>query len=404
MLAKKLTDLLLINNKQQLNNLSYLEWDVLLRAAIKHGIAPLFYQRVKNLDNIPKDILASFREAYYLNIFRNARYYQKLSEIISHLHENEIEVIVLKGAYLAKTVYESDALRFIGDMDLMVKSADLAKTQNILLQLGYKQKKHNLTIEEQCAIHHCLIDFKKQATFGIDVHWNLHFKSDSKIKINSEMLWQAARPCTIGNIQALSLSLEDLLFHICFHAAYANNFHGMRFLYDVEKTVAYVYDEIDWNLLFERASQWKAEKAVYLALYIAKDCLAAKVPDKILQQFKPKDFDLKLVTISKQIITANIKYQLCSISLTNLWMTNKSLREKLSIITNRILLSPKSLAILYNLPTNSWRVYFYYPVRLKYLIVRYSGIFFRKLTGNKNTQKQISQENKITYILNWMKN
>jgi hypothetical protein len=384
MLAKKLTHLLL-NNAQPLNNLSYLEWDVLLRSAIKQGIAALLYQRVKNLDSIPKDILATLSKAYYTNLLRNFSYYQELSEIIKQLHDNEIEVIVLKGAYLAKTVYESDALRFIGDMDLMVKPADLSKTQNLLLQLGYKQKKHNLT------------DFKKQGAFNIDLHWNFHFTPNTPFKINPEMLWQAAQSCTIGNIKALSLSPEDLLFHVCSHAAYANNFGSMRFLYDIQKTIAHY--EIDWNLLFKRASEWKAEKVVYLALYIAKDCLAAEVPDKVLNEFKPKDFNLELVTTTKEIISFNINYQLSSINLTNLWMTHKSLRDKLSIITKRILLSPKSLAVLYNLPANSWRVSFYYPVRIKYLFVRYIGI----INGHKKIQEANLTNNKITFILNWMK-
>ena len=379
-----------INNKQQLNNLSSLEWDVLLDAAIKHGVAPLLYQRVKNLDSIPKDILAGLGKAYYGNVLRNARYYQELSEILKQFQDNDIEVIVLKGAYLAKTVYQSDALRVIGDIDLMVK--DLPKVQKLLLQLGYKQKKHNLSIEEQCLIHHCLIDFTKQGAFKIDVHWNL----DVIFKINPDMLWQAAEPCTIGDIKVLSLSPEDLLFHVCFHAAYANNFVGMRFLYDIEKTIAYY--EIDWNLLFARASVWQADKVVYLALYIAKDCLDAKVPDNVLKQFKPKDFNLELVKTSKEIISSNINSQICSINLATLWMSNKSLRDKLSIIINRTFLSPKSLAILYNLPTNSWRVYFYYPVRLKYLLVRYTGIIL-----GKNMQKLTAQNNKITSILDWMK-
>ena len=381
MLAKKLTGLLL-NNGQQLNNLSYLEWDVLLRSAIKHGIAALLYQRVKNLDSIPKDILSSLSEAYYANMLINFRYYQELSNIINQLHDHDIEVIVLKGAYLAKTVYESDALRFIGDMDLMIKSADLSKTQNLLLQLGYKQ---NLT------------DFKKQGAFNIDLHCNFHFTADTPFKINPEMLWQAAQPCTIGNIKAQCLSPEDLLFHVCSHAAYANNFGSMRFLYDIQKTIAHF--QIDWNLLFKRACEWKAEKVVYLALYIAKDCLAADVPDKVLNEFKPKDFNLELVTTTKEIISFNVNYQLSSINLASLWMTNKPLREKLSIIINRTFLSPKSLAALYNLPSNSWRVYFYYLVRIKYLFVRYLGI----IHGHKKMQEFNSKNKKNTLILNWMK-
>ncbi|WP_069472879.1 hypothetical protein [Candidatus Marithrix sp. Canyon 246] len=83
------------------------------------------------------------------------------------------------------------------------------------------------------------------------------------------------------------------------------------------------------------------------------------MPDNVLKQFKPKDFNLELVKASKEII-------------------------------NRTFLSPKSLAILYNLPTNSWRVYLYYPVRIKYLLVRYTGIIL-----GKNMQTLTAQNNKI---------
>jgi len=68
-------------------------------------------------------------------------YYQELSDVLKQLQRGGIEVIVLKGAYLAKTVYQSEALRVIGDMDLLVKPADLSKAEKEMQNLKEKNQR-----------------------------------------------------------------------------------------------------------------------------------------------------------------------------------------------------------------------------------------------------------------------
>jgi hypothetical protein len=177
----------------------------------------------------------------------------------------------------------------------------------------------------------------------------------------------------------------------------------MRFLCDIHNTIRYY--EIDWDLLFHRARQWKAEKALYLTLYTASDWGAANVPEKVFERFKPSDFNLELVVKLKEITRLDIinRWRAHEKFFAALWIPNKPFREKLSIFLERIFPPLESLAEMYDVPKNSFRIYFYYLVRLKYLLFKYSGMVWRMLRGDKKAQTFIAQNNQITILKDWMK-
>ncbi len=70
------------------------EWEALLRLATKNGVAPLLYHRL-NADaltvQMPKAVQADLRKAYHQNAFRNAQYYQELSEVLKQLQRGGME-------------------------------------------------------------------------------------------------------------------------------------------------------------------------------------------------------------------------------------------------------------------------------------------------------------------------
>jgi hypothetical protein len=402
--SEKLIDLLLafLCERSDKSKLSNAEWEALSRLATKHGVAPLLYHRLSNANlQVPERVLDALCENYHHNAFKNAQYYQELAEVLKRLQDAGIEVIVLKGAYLAKTVYQPEALRVIGDIDLLVKEADLGQSEKILLEMGYGPTERP-SIETQCAMSLHLEPFIKKGAFPIEIHWTL-FSPTVPFKNRVDILWDQARSFTVATVQVLTLSPEDLLFHLCVHGGYSNRFVGMRFLCDIHNTIRYY--EIDWDLLFHRARQWKAEKALYLTLYTASDWGAANVPEKVFERFKPSDFNLELVVKLKEITRLDIinRWRAHEKFFAALWIPNKPFREKLSIFLERIFPPLESLAEMYDVPKNSFRIYFYYLVRLKYLLFKYSGMVWRMLRGDKKAQTFIAQNNQITILKDWMK-
>jgi hypothetical protein len=119
--------------------LSEADWDDLLQQSARHGITPLFYHRLRTFHPdipIPPNIMGRLRQAYLENAARNLRLYHNLCKVLNILHRDSIPVITLKGAHLAELVYGNRALRFMGDLDLLVQKDDLMRVDALLLEMG----------------------------------------------------------------------------------------------------------------------------------------------------------------------------------------------------------------------------------------------------------------------------
>jgi len=93
--------------------------------------------------------LEQLKQSYLRNSLRNTKIYYELTKIINNANDNNIPIIVLKGAALAGSLYPSIALRLMQDIDLFVKIEDIPKIDDLLIQLGWINKYSDMTIEHQ---------------------------------------------------------------------------------------------------------------------------------------------------------------------------------------------------------------------------------------------------------------
>ena len=159
--------------------LSNSDWDDIIQQSVRHGVAPLLYQRLKTLNpsaNITASIVQRLREIYLRSAWENTRLYHELSKVLSLLQNDGIPVIVLKGAALAETAYQNIALRPMGDVDLLVKKEDLYRTEITLLSLGYAVPKRYLRKKLDEKSHHHLPPYVKENRIMVEVHWNIFIK------------------------------------------------------------------------------------------------------------------------------------------------------------------------------------------------------------------------------------
>ena len=85
--------------------------------------------------------------AYLENAARNLRLYDNLCKVLKILRRDGIPVIVLKGAHLAELVYGNRALRFMGDLDLLVQKDDVMRVDALLIEMGCTPTVHNRIVE-----------------------------------------------------------------------------------------------------------------------------------------------------------------------------------------------------------------------------------------------------------------
>ena len=103
-------------------------------------MGPLLFRRVQAASQsaaVPIEATRRLRQLAVMSAAKSLRLYRQLTEVLGVLGGAGIDVIVLKGAYLAQAIYKDLALRPMADVDLLVRKADLERTEAILAAMGY---------------------------------------------------------------------------------------------------------------------------------------------------------------------------------------------------------------------------------------------------------------------------
>ncbi|MCI5191544.1 MAG: hypothetical protein D3915_00215 [Candidatus Electrothrix sp. AU1_5] len=373
----------------ELEQLTESNWHDLIKQARSHAVLYLLYHRLKtrNLDHlIPTDTLKAVRTEYFECAWRNNRLYDDLLKILKALHRENIPVIVLKGAHLAQIVYGNIALRPMGDIDILVKKEDLLQAKEHLLGLGYTPFKET-DIATACANSQHLPPMLKQDAPPVELHWTIE-NPTRPFTIDIEGLWQRAQPASVGGVDTLTLSPEDLLLHLCLHTAahhlYSN---GLRALCDIRESIRHYREELDWKTVQLRAEEWGVSNAIYLTLYLAKSLLGAEVPDTLLNKLEPEQGTPMLAEAEQFLFNSSVDRRLSANHQARKLFASNALQTA-RLFLQRIFLPHETIAQLYNLPVDSPRILLYYPVRLKDLLVRHTRTVWRIWRRDKATVRQ----------------
>ena len=269
-----------------------LNWKYIVKNASHYGVAPLLYYNLKMADNtkIPPQAMNELKIMYHANAFHNILYYNALGKVLKVLKNIGIEVIVLKGAALAETVYRDIGLRPMGDVDILVKGTDLFAVDKELTKLGYfviiprtrwqAQKEKELCRYEGTPEWGCI---SSEGSF-IEIHWDVNPAARFfGIEINE--LWSNAQPVKIAGIDTFMFSPHHLLLHVCVHSE--SHFRGgsstqLIWSCDVAEIIKKYNREIDWeSIVLEKTNMY-----LFRRLCIAKNWFNAPVPPEILERLK----------------------------------------------------------------------------------------------------------------------
>ena len=256
-------------------------WSEILASAARHGLAPVLWERLNNLPGTvvpPPDIMDRLHDLYLANAARNFNLTEELKHIIDRLESAGVQVILLKGIALAHAVYQKPAHRTMGDLDLWVPKPRLPDALRVLEDLGYRARPRidrPPVLQEEFGGETQLIG-NRPGIGLLELHWNLfagewlrHTSCPNEDEIRSRTV-----PCPV--LKARQLAPEDMLLHICVHAAVGHQLckNGLRSLLDVEMMRRLRI--IDWRLVAQRAQAWRVRKAVWLVLALAGEWFGAE--------------------------------------------------------------------------------------------------------------------------------
>ena len=194
-----------------------LDWNYILETARQHGIAPLLYHHIKETadENVPEHVVEYLRTLYNGNVARNMLLYDALGTVLKAFKHAGIDVIVLKGAALAETVYRDIGLRPFRDVDILVQESDLQSARKKLSELDYILDEA-VSPEWYNEEFGCDLDYTGKVNI-LEIHWDIVRKTggDRYMEIEIERLWERAVPAKIAGVDTFVLSPEDTLLHLC---------------------------------------------------------------------------------------------------------------------------------------------------------------------------------------------
>jgi hypothetical protein len=192
--------------------------------------------------------------------------------VLPLLADAGIGILVTKGPALSVRCYGDPGMRQYGDIDLIVRDADIRRVTQAMLDLGYEPRVSLNAIDAKRAPGEYA--FRKPGTdLLIEFHTESTFRYHPRPS-PVEKVFQRSTFIAIDGRNVPVLSLEDELVLICIHGA-KHFWERLMWIADVAALIS--RQALDWDRAIAVAREVGAERMLRLGLRLASDVLGTEL-------------------------------------------------------------------------------------------------------------------------------
>lgn len=263
-----------------------LDWQRVGELAEREKLVPVLWSRLgESRRKVPEAMGRRLHAQATVTEFRMSLSESTLADCLARLGAAGIEVMLLKGAALALTVYGGFTDRPMGDLDILVRPDQAGRAWQLLRDAGWTLEFERG--EEFYARHHHLAALV--APGGLPLVMEVHramMPAAAPFHIDQEALWRTAKVVELRGHRALVPSDEFQLLHLSVHLAWSN-----MLILGLGRTVRDVMmicaaRTIDWDGFVQLAEQAKATTCAYWTLELARELGGAEVPVEVLNRLR----------------------------------------------------------------------------------------------------------------------
>ena len=177
-----------------------------------------------------------------------------------------VDFLLLKGSALNASLYQSNDVRGMSDVDLLIKPEEVERVDRVLKSAGCSRGADPVRA-----------DFFPRFYYEREyfTHGNPPVKLDVHVRPFRPLLYAHSVPCDAlwdnpqrVNIHGTGVAIprrENMLIHLCVHAA-CHGLGHLRWSYDIKKLITDEGSRMDWELVTRRALDWCVDYPTRLAL------------------------------------------------------------------------------------------------------------------------------------------
>lgn len=255
------------------------DWPLFLRSAEDHGLTLLVADHVKNLDRslVPPEALVRLQQSQRAHAVSALQLTAELFRVLERFAAAGIDVLLTKGPALSVRCYGKPDMRQYGDIDLIVREADIRRATEAMTDLAYAPRVPLSAIDAKKSPGEYA--FRKSGTnVLVEFHTERTFRYHPR-RLPIEKLFQRRAVVAIDGRDVPALSVEDELVLISVHGA-KHFWERLMWIADVAALTS-AKQAPDWTRAMAVARDVGAERILYLALKLATDVLGSQLPAQL---------------------------------------------------------------------------------------------------------------------------
>jgi len=248
---------------------------------MQHSTLPIAWRALETLNGrLPSDMSNDMRTAFDANTIRNLRLAGELVTVVRELERRGVEAVPWKGAILAERAYSDLRLRQFFDIDLLVRSRDLAQARAALEEQGFQVLLPVTQDQLDAYVDHMgeLEMMRESDGLWVELHTSIvpSYFSEGR---SSESLWARIVPARVARASIRALDPVDEMEALAIHGS-KHRFERMAWIVDIAM-MARLLDASDWQRLLGAAQEHGTLRMLRLSLLLAESVCGMSIPAAI---------------------------------------------------------------------------------------------------------------------------
>ncbi len=260
-----------------------LDWDLLLRSSLHHGVLPLLVHQIQALDVdlVPEDRWQQCRAYFSANASQTLYMTREMANLTAALRKRQIPNVHFKGAVLAAHAYKNPVLRQYGDLDVVVHKQDAPKVRDYLLASGYESV---LSKEAEAEHYQHSYWWKFKHSNGIaqlDLHWKLADDFD-RYEPALDGLWARLQEVEVAGQQVMTFGPEDSVLVLVAHG-FKHGWSRLKWLCDLGEWLR-CHPDLDWSWVRQEARSLPVQRIFAMSMLLVHRWEEGLVPAEVIAE------------------------------------------------------------------------------------------------------------------------